>query len=289
MLPWREPGTDAWHVLVSELMLQQTPVARVLPVYLEWVRRWPTAAHLAAEPSGEAVRAWGRLGYPRRALRLHAAAVALVERHGGAVPPATSTRCSRCPASARTPRGRSPPSRSAQRHAVVDTNVRRVLARAVDGRRRARAALAGPRPRRGRGAAARRRRDRGPLGGGGDGARGAGLHRPRPPLRRLPAAGHLRVAGGRLPRAHRPAAAAPAALRRHRPPGPRPADGGRARGDRTGARVGCWSRSGPTPTQRDRALAGLLADGLLARGPRRRHAARLSRRAPGQHAGAAPS
>jgi A/G-specific adenine glycosylase len=67
-------------------MLQQTPVVRVLPVWEEWLRRWPEPAALAGEPAGEAVRAWGRLGYPRRALRLHAAAVAIERDHGGRVP-----------------------------------------------------------------------------------------------------------------------------------------------------------------------------------------------------------
>ena len=85
-LPWRAPGATPWAVLVSEIMLQQTPVARVLPEYLGWMTRWPTPAALAAEPAGEAIRQWGRLGYPRRALRLHAAAVAIVERHDGEVP-----------------------------------------------------------------------------------------------------------------------------------------------------------------------------------------------------------
>ena len=73
-------------MLVSEIMLQQTPVVRVLPVWEEWLRRWPEPAALAGEPAGEAVRAWGRLGYPRRALRLHGAAVAIVRDHGGRVP-----------------------------------------------------------------------------------------------------------------------------------------------------------------------------------------------------------
>src|SRR3982751_6050795 len=85
-LPWRRPGTSAWAVLVSEVMLQQTPVARVLPAYEAWLRRWPTPAALAADEPGEAVRLWGRLGYPRRALRLHDAAVTIVERHGGELP-----------------------------------------------------------------------------------------------------------------------------------------------------------------------------------------------------------
>ena len=84
--PGARPGTSAWAVLVSEVMLQQTPVARVEPVYRAWLERWPTPAALAAEPPGEAVRAWGRLGYPRRALRLHAAATEVVARHGGELP-----------------------------------------------------------------------------------------------------------------------------------------------------------------------------------------------------------
>ena len=72
-LPWRRPGFTAWGTLVSEVMLQQTPVSRVIPRLEEWLERWPTPADLAAVPSGEAVRAWNRLGYPRRALNLHAA------------------------------------------------------------------------------------------------------------------------------------------------------------------------------------------------------------------------
>ena len=82
-LPWRRPEATPWAVMVSEFMLQQTPVVRVLPVFESWMSTWPTPGALAAAPSGEAVRAWGRLGYPRRALRLHAAATAIVERHDG--------------------------------------------------------------------------------------------------------------------------------------------------------------------------------------------------------------
>ena len=80
-LPWRGPGATPWSVMVSEFMLQQTPVARVLPVHEAWLERWPTPVpSLAADRAGEAVRTWGRLGYPRRALRLHAAASAIVDR-----------------------------------------------------------------------------------------------------------------------------------------------------------------------------------------------------------------
>src|ERR1700743_660590 len=85
-LPWRAPGVSPWPVLVSEIMLQQTPVSRVLPAYQAWLARWPTPAALAADPPGEAVRQWGRLGYPRRALRLHEAARIVTERHGGVIP-----------------------------------------------------------------------------------------------------------------------------------------------------------------------------------------------------------
>lgn len=85
-LPWRTPHASPWAVMVSEFMLQQTPVKRVLPAYAAWLERWPTPADLAADAPGEAVRMWGRLGYPRRALRLHAAAVAITEQHAGRVP-----------------------------------------------------------------------------------------------------------------------------------------------------------------------------------------------------------
>ncbi|GAA3140437.1 A/G-specific adenine glycosylase [Kribbella aluminosa] len=132
VLPWREPGAGAWAVMVSEFMLQQTPVNRVLPAYQRWLERWPTPADLAAEAPGEAVRAWDRLGYPRRALRLHAAAQAIVDRHGGEVPddhaallalPGVGTYTAAAIASFAF----------GQRHAVVDTNVRRVLARSLTG------------------------------------------------------------------------------------------------------------------------------------------------------------
>jgi A/G-specific adenine glycosylase len=131
-LPWRSPQASAWAVLVSEVMLQQTPVARVLPAYARWLQRWPTPAALAADSPGEAVRMWAKLGYPRRALRLHACAVALVEQHAGEVPdevaqllvlPGIGHYTARAVASFAY----------GQRHPVVDTNVRRVVARAVLG------------------------------------------------------------------------------------------------------------------------------------------------------------
>ena len=131
-LPWRHPEATPWAVLVSEIMLQQTPVSRVLPVYTAWLARWPTPAALAAATAGDALRAWGRLGYPRRAIRLYQTAQALVERHGGAIP-ASVTALLALP-------GIGPYTAAAvasfafgQRHAVLDTNVRRVLARLISG------------------------------------------------------------------------------------------------------------------------------------------------------------
>ena len=132
-LPWRRPDTDPWAVLVSEVMLQQTPVARVAPVWREWMARWPTPAALAAASPAEVIRAWGKLGYPRRALRLRETAVALTERHDGVVPadvaaleglPGIGTYTAR--AVACFGHGQPQP--------VVDTNVRRVVARLLHGR-----------------------------------------------------------------------------------------------------------------------------------------------------------
>lgn len=132
-LPWRRPEASPWSVLVSELMLQQTPVARVRPVHTAWLERWPSPADLAAEPTGEAVRAWGRLGYPRRALRLHAAAVAITEQHGGEVP-ADHDDLIALPGVGDYTAAAVASFAFGQRHVVLDTNVRRVLARMLGGR-----------------------------------------------------------------------------------------------------------------------------------------------------------
>ena len=85
-LPWRRPGTTPWEVLVSEVMSQQTPVARVVPAWQEWMRRWPGPAELSQAPTAEVLRVWGRLGYPRRALRLIECARSVVEQHDGVLP-----------------------------------------------------------------------------------------------------------------------------------------------------------------------------------------------------------
>jgi A/G-specific adenine glycosylase len=137
-LPWRAADVSPWAVLVSEFMLQQTQVGRVLPRWEEWVRRWPTPAALAAEPPAEAVRAWDRLGYPRRALWLHRAATQIVERHGGEVPHDLDALLALQGVGPYTARAIAAFA-FGDRHPVVDTNTRRVIARAVSG-----AAEAGP-------------------------------------------------------------------------------------------------------------------------------------------------
>lgn len=132
-LPWRHDGFTAWGSLVSEIMLQQTPVARVLEPLALWLDRWPDPGALARASVADVVRAWGRLGYPRRAVRLRECAIAIVERHGGVVPgdvdellalPGVGDYTARAVAAFAF----------GQRVPVVDTNVRRVIARAVHGR-----------------------------------------------------------------------------------------------------------------------------------------------------------
>lgn len=131
-LPWRRPNVDGWGVLVSEVMLQQTPVARVLPVYDEWLRRWPTPASLAQASTGDVVRAWGRLGYPRRALRLREAAIRITDHHDGSVPDDVAALL-RLPGVGEYTARAVAAFAFGHRHPVVDTNVRRVLCRAVRG------------------------------------------------------------------------------------------------------------------------------------------------------------
>ena len=131
-LPWRDPSASPWAVMVSEFMLQQTPVSRVLPVYEQWLERWPAPADLAAVPAGEAVRAWGRLGYPRRALRLHAAATEIRRHHEGQVPDSYDDLLA-LPGVGDYTAAAIASFAFGQRHVVLDTNVRRVLARTLAG------------------------------------------------------------------------------------------------------------------------------------------------------------
>lgn len=131
-LPWRRPEVSPWGILVSEVMLQQTPVARVEPAYAAWMARWPTPGALAAEPPATAIRMWGRLGYPRRALRLHQAATVIESRYAGRVP-AQDGDLRALPGVGEYTASAVRAFAFRQRVAVLDTNVRRVLARAETG------------------------------------------------------------------------------------------------------------------------------------------------------------
>ncbi|WP_396644518.1 A/G-specific adenine glycosylase [Microbacterium sp.] len=131
-LPWRRPGFGAWGTLVSEFMLQQTPVARVIPHLEAWLGRWPAPADLAAAAPAEAVTQWANLGYPRRALWLHRAAVEIRDRHDGVVPRDVEALLALTGIGDYTARAVAVFAYG-DRHPVVDTNTRRVLARVVDG------------------------------------------------------------------------------------------------------------------------------------------------------------
>ena len=131
-LPWREPGASPWGVLVSEVMLQQTPVSRVLPVWTEWMERWPTPGALGSATQADAVRAWGRLGYPRRAQRLWECATVIRERFGGRVP-SDEAALRELPGVGEYTAAATAAFAFGRRTVVLDTNVRRVLARVVSG------------------------------------------------------------------------------------------------------------------------------------------------------------
>ena len=131
-LPGRRPGTSAWGVLVSEVMSQQTPMSRVIGPWHEWMNRWPTPDDLAEEDSGEAVAAWGRLGYPRRALRLHSCAVAIATEHDGVVPNSYDELVA-LPGIGDYTASAVVSFAFGGRATVLDTNVRRLIARAESG------------------------------------------------------------------------------------------------------------------------------------------------------------
>jgi A/G-specific adenine glycosylase len=132
-LPWRHPGVTAWQILVSEFMLQQTPVARVEPVWRDWVARWPTPSATAAASAADVLRAWGKLGYPRRAKRLHECATVIAAEHADEVPADVDALLQLPGVGAYTARAVACFAYG-KRVPVVDTNVRRVVARAVHGR-----------------------------------------------------------------------------------------------------------------------------------------------------------
>ncbi|WAC66298.1 A/G-specific adenine glycosylase [Agrococcus sp. SL85] len=262
-LPWRRPDFDAWGTLVSEIMLQQTQVARVRIAIDEWLARWPTPEALADAPTHEVLRQWGTLGYPRRALRLQDAARAIAERHGGVVPrdvdellalPGVGDYTARAVAVFHF----------GDRHPVVDTNVRRVVARAVHGQGE-------------QGPAARRdladveallpeaRADAAVVSIALMEPRRPRVHRAHPRLRGVPARGGVRVARGGPSRLRGAPRAAAAALRGERPPGPGNGAAGAPRARRSARRGGACRPCGRTPSSLERALASLAEDGLVVR------------------------
>lgn len=129
-LPWRK--TDAWGVLVSEIMLQQTPVQRVLPVYNEWMKRWPTAAHLAKATPADVITAWGRLGYPRRALRLHECAKVITDELNGVIP-STEAELRKLPGIGEYTAAAMVAFAFKGRSLVLDINIRRLFSRLYKG------------------------------------------------------------------------------------------------------------------------------------------------------------
>jgi A/G-specific adenine glycosylase len=129
-LPWRK--TDAWGVLVSEFMLQQTQVNRVLPVYEAWMKRWPTAASLAKATPAEVITAWGRLGYPRRALRLHECAKEITHNFKGKIPE-DEAELRALPGIGEYTAAAITAFAFEKRSLVLDINIRRLFARLFDG------------------------------------------------------------------------------------------------------------------------------------------------------------
>jgi A/G-specific adenine glycosylase len=132
-LPWRRAGVTPWQILVSEFMLQQTPVSRVEPVWRDWVARWPTPSATAAASPAEVLRAWGKLGYPRRAKRLHECAATIAADHDDTVPDDVDVLLTLPGVGAYTARAVACFAYR-KRVPVVDTNVRRVVVRAVYGK-----------------------------------------------------------------------------------------------------------------------------------------------------------
>ena len=130
-LPWR--STSPWGVMMSEFMLQQTPVARVLPKWSEWMARWPTPAELAIATPAQVITAWGRLGYPRRALRLHESAKIIARDFNNEVPESEEVLRSLPGIGDYTAAAISAFAFGANT-LVMDVNIRRVLVRVLDGK-----------------------------------------------------------------------------------------------------------------------------------------------------------
>ena len=129
-LPWRK--STPWGVMMSEFMLQQTPVNRVLPIWKEWITRWPTPEDLASVKKSDVLKAWGRLGYPRRAIRLHEAATIIARDYNNKVP-ATLEELRLLPGVGEYTAAAIVAFAHKKRSLVLDVNIRRFYARVLDG------------------------------------------------------------------------------------------------------------------------------------------------------------
>ena len=129
-LPWR--NTSPWGVLVSEYMLQQTPVNRVLPIWHQWLATWPDAHSLAQAPKSEVIRAWGRLGYPRRAVRLHESSKIIAHQFDNQVPSSYEELLS-LPGVGDYTASAIMAFAFNKRSLVLDINIRRLFSRLIDG------------------------------------------------------------------------------------------------------------------------------------------------------------
>jgi A/G-specific adenine glycosylase len=130
-LPWRK--TTPWGVLLSEYMLQQTPVSRALPIWNEWIKRWPTPRHLSKAKRSDVIKAWGSLGYPTRALRLHQAATNIATDYKNKVPD-TLENLRKLPGIGEYTAAAIYSFAFNKRALVLDINIRRLFIRAIDGK-----------------------------------------------------------------------------------------------------------------------------------------------------------
>jgi len=130
-LPWRRKGATPWGILVSEIMLQQTPAKRVIPYWERWMSVWPRPGDLARAQPGEVIQAWGALGYPRRALRLRECAVTIDKEYGEV--PRTEDTLRTLPGIGEYTAAAVAAFAYGCRTVVLDTNIRRVIARAYAG------------------------------------------------------------------------------------------------------------------------------------------------------------
>ncbi|MFR2858360.1 A/G-specific adenine glycosylase [Bifidobacterium scardovii] len=127
-LPWRFGRATPWGVLVSEVMSQQTQMSRVVPYWTDWMRMWPDAAALAGASTAEVITAWGRLGYPRRALRLQECARVVADRWHDDLPRGYDDLIA-LPGIGDYTASAVMSFAYGERIAVIDTNIRRVLSR----------------------------------------------------------------------------------------------------------------------------------------------------------------